>query len=156
MRALRVSPLIKRLGGMKSLQHDLQTLREAAGTCRNCGIWERGTQTVFGEGSVRFSEQPGQDEDLAGKPFVGPAGRLLDEALVEAEPYVLARRRAQALPGNDFRVSRQRGAIAPYITATVHPSSVLRAPDRRLEKNLFVEDLRKVAQALKSLQPFSA
>jgi len=99
MRTLRVSPLIGGLGGMKSLQHNLQTLREAAGTCRNCGLWERGTQTVLGEGSVRFGEQPGNDEDLAGKPFVGPAGRLLDEALVEAEPYVLARRRPRRCRG---------------------------------------------------------
>jgi uracil-DNA glycosylase len=57
--------------------------------CRACPLWERGTQTVFGEGPVGapallVGEQPGDQEDLAGRPFVGPAGRLLDEALDEA------------------------------------------------------------------------
>ena len=64
----------------------LQTLREAAAGCRGCELWTRGTQTVFGEGPRRarvmmVGEQPGNDEDLAGKPFVGPAGRVLDRAL---------------------------------------------------------------------------
>ena len=68
---------------------NLTALREAAAGCRGCHLWEVGTQTVFGEGArdaeVMFvGEQPGDYEDRAGKPFVGPAGRLLDEALVEA------------------------------------------------------------------------
>jgi uracil-DNA glycosylase len=67
----------------------LPQLREIAAGCRACPLWERGTQTVFGEGSTRAGillagEQPGTEEDLEGKPFVGPAGRLLDEALAEA------------------------------------------------------------------------
>ncbi len=67
----------------------LPALKEAAATCRACPLWERGTQTVFGEGPSKarvmlVGEQPGNDEDLAGRPFVGPAGRLLDKALVEA------------------------------------------------------------------------
>jgi uracil-DNA glycosylase family protein len=67
----------------------LKKLREAAAACKACPLWETGTQTVFGEGAahayvVFVGEQPGDQEDLAGKPFVGPAGRLLDEALVDA------------------------------------------------------------------------
>jgi uracil-DNA glycosylase family protein len=68
---------------------DWQSLHDAAAGCRACDLWERGTQTVFGEGAttarVMFvGEQPGNEEDLAGLPFVGPAGRLLDTALEEA------------------------------------------------------------------------
>jgi uracil-DNA glycosylase len=64
-------------------------LQHAAARCRAWPLWERGTQTVFGQGTVEarvvlVGEQPGNDEDLAGKPFVGPAGRLLDHALAEA------------------------------------------------------------------------
>ena len=67
----------------------LPALREAAAGCRGCQLWTRGTQTVFGEGPRRarvmlVGEQPGNDEDLAGKPFVGPAGRVLDRALEAA------------------------------------------------------------------------
>jgi DNA polymerase len=67
----------------------LPALREAAARCRGCQLWTRGTQTVFGEGPRRarvilLGEQPGNDEDLAGKPFVGPAGRVLDRALEAA------------------------------------------------------------------------
>jgi len=71
-------------------QHgSLAQVREAAAGCRACPLWERGTQTVFGEGSAHarlmlVGEQPGNDEDLAGHPFVGPAGKLLDRALEEA------------------------------------------------------------------------
>ena len=70
-------------------QKSLKAFREAAEDCKACDLWERGTQTVFGEGARRadivfVGEQPGNEEDLSGKPFVGPAGRLLDEALVEA------------------------------------------------------------------------
>ena len=67
----------------------LPRLREAAADCRGCHLWENATQTVFGEGAraadvMLVGEQPGDQEDLAGKPFVGPAGRLLDQALEEA------------------------------------------------------------------------
>jgi uracil-DNA glycosylase family protein len=70
-------------------QRTLPKLREAAATCQACQLWERGTQTVFGEGArgarvLLVGEQPGNDEDLAGRPFVGPAGQLLDRALQEA------------------------------------------------------------------------
>ncbi len=191
----------------------LETLRGAAAGCKACGLWERGTQTVFGEGGrqarVMFvGEQPGNEEDLEGKPFVGPAGRLLDKALEQAgidrtlayvtnvvkhfkwEPrgkrrihakpnaqeiaacrpwleaeialvkprviVALGATAAQALLGKAFRVSRQRGEfveslLAPKMIATVHPSAILRAPDdetRRAEMERFIEDLRKVAQAL--------
>ncbi|MFL5263244.1 MAG: UdgX family uracil-DNA binding protein [Anaeromyxobacteraceae bacterium] len=67
----------------------LRALREAAAGCRACPLWERGTQTVFGEGLrgadvVLVGEQPGDREDEAGRPFVGPAGRLLERAIAEA------------------------------------------------------------------------
>jgi DNA polymerase len=67
----------------------LPSLREAAAGCRACDLWKTGTQTVFGAGTrtaeiVFVGEQPGDKEDLAGAPFVGPAGRVLDEALGEA------------------------------------------------------------------------
>jgi DNA polymerase len=195
----------------------LPRLREAAAGCRACELWKRGTQTVFGEGQkdarVMFvGEQPGHEEDLAGRPFVGPAGRLLEAALAEAgidraaayvtnvvkhfkwvprgkkrihekpdsgeiracrpwldteielvKPQVLVllgATAAQALLGSSFRVSRQRGelvpsALAPAVIATVHPSSILRAPDdetRRRERALFVQDLRVVAQVLERQQ----
>jgi DNA polymerase len=191
----------------------LPALREAAAGCRACDLWRRGTQTVFGEGprtaeAMFVGEQPGNDEDLAGRPFVGPAGKLFDRALAAAgiareRAYVTnvvkhfkwelrGRRRiharpnaleitacypwleaeiavvkpqvlvclgataAQALLGRSFRVSKQRGQLvasplAPRVTATVHPSSILRAPDdeaRRREMELFVADLRRVARAL--------
>jgi len=191
----------------------LKAFREAAADCQACDLWERGTQTVFGEGArhaeiVFIGEQPGNEEDLSGKPFVGPAGRLLDEALIEAgidrtQTYVtnvvkhfkweprgkrrihkkpnvkeiaacrpwleaeiglvkpkvivcLGATAAQALLGPKFKVSKQRGQfiespLAPYVLATVHPSSILRAPDdetRHLEKRRFVDDLKKVAHVL--------
>ena len=67
----------------------IKAFREAAADCEACDLWKRGTQTVFGEGArhaeiVFVGEQPGNEEDLSGKPFVGPAGRLLDEALAQA------------------------------------------------------------------------
>jgi uracil-DNA glycosylase len=67
----------------------LKKLREAAAVCKACPLWKTGTQTVFGEGSTKaevmfVGEQPGDHEDKAGKPFVGPAGRLLDQAMEEA------------------------------------------------------------------------
>ena len=67
----------------------LPKLREAAAACKACDLWKTGTQTVFGEGAKKaeilfVGEQPGNDEDRAGRPFVGPAGRVLDEGLEEA------------------------------------------------------------------------
>lgn len=191
----------------------LPVLRETSKTCRGCDLWEKGTQTVFGEGAAHaevmfVGEQPGDKEDLTGKPFVGPAGALLDKALVAAgidrtqvfvtnavkhfnweprgkrrihkkpnamqiaacrpwldaeisavKPRVivcLGVTAAQALLGRTFKVTPRRGELipfdlAPFITATVHPSSILRAPDnetRREEMARFIEDLRNVARAL--------
>ena len=191
----------------------LTSLREAAAGCTACPLHLTGTQTVFGEGRtgsrVLFvGEQPGDKEDLEGRPFVGPAGRLFDELLEEAgidrsaayvtnavkhfkwqprgkrrihqrpnaaelaacRPWLdaelevvkpealvcLGATAAQALLGRSFRVTRDRGTLldselAPITVATVHPSSILRAPDdeaRRRERALFVDDLRVVASAL--------
>jgi len=191
----------------------LTALRQASRECRACPLWRTGTQTVFGEGRkasrlLLVGEQPGDKEDLEGRPFVGPAGRLLDEALeeagidradayvtnavkhfkwvgrgkrrihqrpnaseiaacrpwLEAELTVVAPRvlvclgatAAQALLGRGVRVTRDRGrpletTLAPVAFATVHPSSILRAPDaeaRRREHALFVDDLRAAAAAL--------
>ena len=191
----------------------LLKLREAAAGCKACPLWKTGTQTVFGEGEraakVMFvGEQPGNDEDLQGKPFVGLAGKLLDQALEEAginrdEVYVtnmvkhfkwepkgkrrihkkpnareiaacrpwleaelevvkpevlvcLGATAAQGLLGRDFRVSEQRGEfveseLAPHVMATVHPSSILRAPDdetRRAERARFVADLKKLRKVI--------
>jgi uracil-DNA glycosylase len=190
----------------------LRKLAEAAKGCRACELWKSGTQTVFGEGKVKaelmlVGEQPGDQEDLAGRPFVGPAGKLLDRALEEAgidrelayvtnvvkhfkwqprgkrrihqkpnaaeiaacrpwldaelaliEPEVLVclgATAAQALLGRQFRVSRDRGVpvesdLAPIVMATVHPSSILRSENREEETALLVEDLRRVAEALRS------
>jgi uracil-DNA glycosylase family protein len=190
----------------------LEQLREAAGGCRACDLWKLGTQTVFGEGSPKaklmfVGEQPGDQEDLDGRPFVGPAGRLLDKALEEAgidrkvtyvtnvvkhfkwqprgkrrihqkpnaaeiaacRPWLdaelalvkptalvcLGATAAQALLGRQFRVSKDRGVpvesdLAPVVMATVHPSSILRSENREQELALFVEDLRRVAEALRA------
>ncbi|MGH9511782.1 MAG: UdgX family uracil-DNA binding protein [Terriglobales bacterium] len=196
----------------------LPTLREAASDCRACDLWKTGTQTVFGEGSLRarvmlVGEQPGDYEDIAGRPFVGPSGKLLNEILAQAgidrsdtyvtnvvkhfkwAPGARGKRRihkkpryseinacrpwldgeiaalmpeiivclgataAQALLGKTFSVTRQRGQfikspLAPVVMATVHPSSVLRAPgdkERRLQKEALVKDFRKIARQLKKL-----
>jgi DNA polymerase len=189
----------------------LPRLREAAADCRACPLWERGTQTVFGEGAARsvamfVGEQPGDREDREGRPFVGPAGRLLDDALqqagidrdaayvtnavkhfkweprgkrrihakpswselaacrpwLEAELSVVRPRvlvclgatAAQSLLGRQFRVTQHRGEwveseLAERVTATIHPSAILRAGDRRqAELDAFVDDLRFVAAAL--------
>lgn len=193
----------------------LSELREVASGCRACPLWERGTQTVFGTGRslaplMLVGEQPGNDEDLSGTPFVGPAGKLLDRALSEAgiergsayitnvvkhfkwEPrgkrrihakpntaeitaclpwlqteiklvkpelvVCLGATAAQALLGKNFRVTQQRGeildaSVAGKIMATVHPSSLLRAPDpatREREIQEFVKDLRRAAEYLRA------
>jgi uracil-DNA glycosylase family protein len=193
----------------------MPAVRDAAKDCTACDLYKRGTQTVFGEGSrhaelMLVGEQPGDAEDLAGRPFVGPAGRVLDKALEEAgidrskvyvtnvvkhfkweprgkrrihkkpnaaeigacRPWLdteiqlvkpraivcLGATAAQALLGRQFKVTAHRGAsipspLAPIVMATVHPSSLLRAPDeetRHRETKLFVEDLRAAARALSS------
>ncbi len=191
----------------------LRSVADAAKDCRGCDLWSRATQTVFGEGpqtaSVVFvGEQPGDTEDLAGHPFVGPAGRILDDALAEAgidrkrvfvtnavkhfrwraagkrrlherpnsaevaacrlwlelelrlvAPEIvvaLGATAAQALLGRAFRVTKDRGKVvssplASRVVATVHPSSILRAPDdeaRHAEMRAFVRDLRVVARLM--------
>lgn len=192
----------------------LPKLREAAVACKGCDLWNRGTQTVFGEGSpnarvLMVGEQPGDKEDLQGRPFVGPAGAILDKALAAAgidrnevyltnivkhfkwEPrgkrrihkkpnaleisacrpwldaelevtrpdvvVLLGASAAQGILGRDFRVSQRRGewvpsSIAPAVMATVHPSSILRAPDddtRHEEMRKLIADLKKVAARIK-------
>ena len=117
----------------------LNDAKEAAAGCRACRLWLRGTQTVFGEGRERarllfVGEQPGDREDIAGRPFVGPAGRVLDEALDAA--------------GIDRRTVY---LTTPRVMATVHPSSIIRITDsegRRAEMERFVEDLRVAASHL--------
>ena len=191
----------------------LPRLREAAAGCRACPLWQTGTQTVFGEGRTRaevilVGEQPGDQEDKQGRPFVGPAGRVLDEVLelagverggvyltnavkhfkweargkrrihakptwseqmackpwLEAELEVVRPRvlvclgatAAQSLLGKQFRVTKERGRwlesdLAEYVTATIHPSAVLRQRDsdsRRRELAGLVADLKLVASVL--------
>jgi uracil-DNA glycosylase family protein len=190
----------------------LKALRRASRNCQACDLWQNATQTVFGEGPPRakimmIGEQPGNQEDLEGKPFVGPAGKLLDQALLAAgvdrkqvyltnavkhfkweprgkrrihkkpnakemdacRPWLeaeiaalrpqiivcLGATAAQSLLGRDFRVTHHRGefldsALAPVVMATVHPSSILRAPDeqtRHDEMQRFIADLAKIARA---------
>jgi uracil-DNA glycosylase len=187
-------------------------LRAAAENCRGCDLYKHATQTVFGEGRsdarlLFVGEQPGNDEDLAGQPFVGPAGRLLDQALAAAgverksvyvtnvvkhfkweprgkrrlhkkpssrevaacRPWFLAEVRAvrpslivclgataaQSLLGSAFRLTKNRGRrfpseLGPDVIATVHPSSVLRAPDdatRRRERERFFADIASIASS---------
>jgi uracil-DNA glycosylase family protein len=195
----------------------LPALRAAAAGCKACDLWKLGTQTVFGEGSatarvMMVGEQPGDKEDLQGRPFVGPAGAVLDKALAAAgieradiyltnivkhfkwEPrgkrrlhkkpnaleisacrpwlqaeinavkpqvlVLLGATAAQGIMGRQFRVTQHRGRwleseIAPLVMATVHPSSILRAPDddsRHEEMRKFVVDLKKVAARLQQRQ----
>lgn len=196
-----------------SAPRTLDELREIAAGCRACDLWKTGTQTVFGEGSadaelMLVGEQPGDREDIEGRPFVGPAGRVLDTALEQAgidrsrvyltnvvkhfkwrprgkrrihqkpnmeeiracrpwleselalvKPRVLVclgATAAQALLGREFRVSRQRGEfvkspLAERVTATVHPSSILRtdASERDAAMASFVKDLKIVAAELR-------
>jgi DNA polymerase len=191
----------------------IEALRQAASACRGCHLWRPATQTVFGEGPpgariVLVGEQPGDREDIEGRPFVGPAGRELDRGLVSAgidrdEVYVTnavkhfkfeerGRRRihqtprqieikacrpwldeeldllapdavialgataAKALLGSSFRVTRERGRLleselAPVVSATIHPSAILRVRDeseRQAERDAFASDLGAVARAL--------
>ncbi|HEX8002022.1 MAG TPA: UdgX family uracil-DNA binding protein [Mycobacteriales bacterium] len=193
----------------------LPALRDAAAGCRGCHLYEVGTQTVFGEGRqsadvMLVGEQPGDQEDLAGRPFIGPAGRLLDRALeaagisrddvyvtnavkhfkwtpspngkrrihqkpdtrevgackpwLEAEIAALRPRlvvalgatAAQALLGKSFKVTQHRGEVfdlppASRITATIHPSAILRSPgeeSRAVEFDRLVADLSVVTKEL--------
>ncbi|TMJ69534.1 MAG: hypothetical protein E6G83_02560, partial [Alphaproteobacteria bacterium] len=85
----RVNEDDTRLGVQIPSQPTVGALRDAAARCTGCDLYKNATQTVFGEGPERarvmlVGEQPGDAEDLAGHPFVGPAGRLLDRCLVEA------------------------------------------------------------------------
>jgi uracil-DNA glycosylase len=120
----------------------LDELRTRAAGCTNCGLYRDATQTVFGDGrdSARLmllGEQPGDSEDLAGEPFVGPAGRLLDRALEQAGVV-----REDVYVTNvvkHFKFKRQ-GEVA-----TMHPSAVLRVPDqdgRADALGALVDDLR--------------
>jgi uracil-DNA glycosylase family protein len=191
----------------------LPRLREAAAGCRACPLWQTGTQTVFGEGPAAaevmlVGEQPGDQEDTQGHPFVGPAGRVLDEALelarvdrerayltnavkhfkweargkrrIHAKPtwseqmackpwldaelavvrprvlVCLGATAAQSLLGKQFRVTKERGRwlesdLAEYVTATIHPSAILRQRDtesRHREMAALVADLKLVAWVL--------
>lgn len=191
----------------------LASLREAAAGCRGCPLWRNATQTVFGEGLKRsrlmlVGEVPGDKEDRAGRPFVGPAGRELDKALEAAgidrdEVYVtnavkhfafvqrgnrrlhqtpkrfhveacrpwldselevvkpealvlLGATAGKALLGAKFKLGESRGRpldseLAPLVTATAHPSSILRQRDddaRHAERRAFTEDLERVAELL--------
>jgi len=191
----------------------LDELRAEAARCKACDLWRNATQVVFGEGPVPaplmlMGEVPGDKEDKAGHPFVGPAGRILDEALLEAgidrsQVYVtnavkhfkwvparggklrlhkkqsqaeiaacrqwwerevevvqpealglLGATAAQAVLGPQFRVSKQRGEwfelpSGVSVLATIHPSAVLRAQERRDEEFAgLVRDLERIAERL--------
>lgn len=210
-------------------RHELPALREAVQACRGCPLYRDATQAVFGEGEptarvMLVGEVPGDSEDRAGSPFVGPAGRLLDDALAEAgierrdvyvtnvvkhfkftrrgkrrihdkpdryeitacKPWLgeelalvqpeilvlLGATAAQALLGSRFRVTQSRGKPMPadevaslsaawpcpeylprWTFATVHPSSVLRAPDPELRdeaRAAFIHDLRIVGDYVRA------
>lgn len=100
----------------------LSDLAKAIDACRRCPLWQNATQGVPGEGAAHarimlIGEQPGDQEDMAGRPFVGPAGKLLDKALL----------------GPSVRVTVDRGKwlesdLAEHVMVTVHPSSILRVP----------------------------
>jgi uracil-DNA glycosylase family protein len=194
----------------------LAGLRKEAAGCRNCPLWEHATQTVFGEGRARAAlmlvgEQPGDQEDKQGHPFVGPAGHVLDRALDAAgidrtglyvtnavkhfkwEPrgkrrihqrpntgeikachpwlegeiaavkpelvVAMGAVAAQSLLGPSFRLTKHRGEFVdslfgPLVTATIHPSAILRAPsdDRDAQFDGFVQDLRNAAGHVAALR----
>jgi len=194
----------------------LRVLKEAAQKCRGCDLYKNATRVVFGAGPrtarVMFvGEQPGDQEDRQGEPFVGPAGALLDKALADAgiprdqvyltnavkhfkweprgtrrihkkprvseikacRPWLEAELRAvkpavvvclgataaQSVLGRQFKLMQSRGKVlaspladADRVVATIHPSSVLRAPDsegRRAAYAILVDDLKVVAKTLR-------
>ena len=194
----------------------LPQLHDAAQACKGCELYRNATQAVLGEGPLRarimmVGEQPGDKEDLAGRPFVGPAGGLLDRALEDAQidradvyltnavkhfkfeehgkrrihkkpsggeiaachPWLeaelacirpeilvcLGATAAQAVIGPKHRVLQDRGRfferpMAGVVTATVHPSAILRAPDpvqRRADYEAFVKDLEGVRHKLRKV-----
>ncbi|HWC13217.1 MAG TPA: UdgX family uracil-DNA binding protein [Actinomycetota bacterium] len=202
-------PAVETAAPLIPARPSLPKLRDAAATCTACPLHRTGTQTVFGDGPSKadlmlVGEQPGDKEDLAGEPFVGPAGQLLDRALEQAgidrrsvyvtnvvkhfkweargkrrihkkpnlseitacKPWLeaelavvkpqalvcLGATAAQALLGKDFKVTRERGKpavsdLAPLVTATIHPSAILRSRDgttRAAELEGLVADLRMV------------
>ena|SRR5579863_2544224 len=191
----------------------LPKLRQAIQNCQGCDLYRYATQAVFGEGPrqapiVFIGEEPGNEEDLQGHPFVGPAGKLLNHALEDAgiersEVYVtnavkhfkfeergkrrlhkkpraseiqacrpwleaelsliqpkivvcLGATAAQTMLGGTFRLTKERGKFFehPYVrsvTATVHPSAILRAPDdqqRHAQYTEFVDDLKRIRERL--------
>jgi DNA polymerase len=199
----------------------LKALREVVQLCQGCDLYRHATQAVFGEGPAKarvlfIGEQPGNEEDRQGAPFVGPAGRILEKALLDAgiprdkvyvtnavkhfkfeergkrrihkkpdarqvdacRPWLeeearivkpeiivcLGATAAQELLGRNFRLTRHRGSFfkhdwAPLLTATVHPSSILRAPDeeqRLAAYQEFVADLKAVKAALSVKPPLTA
>jgi DNA polymerase len=198
-----VSDSNKGAGAFLPTEIDLPSLRTASGHCQGCDLFRDATQTVFGAGApaarlMFVGEQPGDQEDRLGAPFVGPAGRLLDRALedlgidretvymtnavkhfkfemrgkrrihqkptaaeidacrpwLDAEmllidpeiTVVLGATAARALLGPAFRVTEHRGELLPrkdgaFYLPTVHPSAVLRAPDRETAYKGFLADL---------------
>jgi uracil-DNA glycosylase len=195
---------------------DIPSLADAAASCKACDLWTLGGRTVFGEGRptaelMVVGEVPGDVEDREGHVFVGPAGRLLDEAFAAAridrsrvyltnavkhfkweargkrrihskpdgaeiqacKPWLLAELAAvkptlavalgavaaQTLLGHDFRVTKSRGELirSPLgymVMATIHPSSILRAPDdaaRHQAMADFIHDLTRVHDYLTQL-----
>jgi uracil-DNA glycosylase family protein len=188
----------------------MSALRQSVQHCEGCPLYANATQAVFGEGTLSsevmlVGEQPGDQEDRAGAPFVGPAGRMLDQALEEAgidrrrtyvtnavkhfkwkargtrrihdkpswteqmacRPWLEAEiaivkpralvlmgaTAAQSLLGKSFRVTQNRGVpvesdLAELVTATIHPSAILRSDDREEMFAGLVDDLRIVARAV--------
>ena len=190
----------------------LPKLRQAIQDCQGCDLYRYATQAVFGEGPQRASivfigEEPANEEDLQGHPFVGPAGKLLNRALEDAgihrpdiyvtnavkhfkfeergkrrlhkkpraseikacrpwleaelsliQPKIvvcLGATAAQTMLGAAFRLTKERGKFFEHptrsVTATVHPSAILRAPDdeqRHAQYAEFVNDLRRIRERL--------
>jgi DNA polymerase len=192
-------------------------LWQAAQGCTACDLYQKATQAVLGVGprtaaAFFIGEQPGDQEDLAGLPFVGPAGQVLNEALaavgiprdevyvtnavkhfkweprgkkrIHAKPTLgevkacrpwletelaivkpqgivcLGATAAQSLMGPAFRITRDHGRFfptewAPWLTATLHPSAILRMPDREKREEAraqLLDDLRKVAERLAGVE----
>lgn len=191
----------------------LKELNEAVQNCHGCDLYKYATQAVFGEGLassqiVFVGEEPGDEEDRKGHPFVGPAGKVLDRALEDAginrstvyvsnavkhfkfeergkrrihkkpsdseikacKPWLemevslihpkvivcLGATATSSILGSAYRLTKERGrfvrhAWAPYVTATIHPSAILRVPDRDARHEAYrdlVADLKKVKKIL--------